>query len=127
MTVVHVIRAMLVNRTKTGQRQKHANRARRGRPTKRPAPVRARPTASLDSAAPVTHDPARAPSPAALTKHQVVRRLRGHAAAGQLVTAKWLQDHDPMTYRGALAHFGGIASARTHAGVAPRSSAFWSQ
>jgi hypothetical protein len=32
-----------------------------------------------------------------------------------------------MTYRGALAHFGGIASARTHAGVAPRSSAFWSK
>ena len=32
-----------------------------------------------------------------------------------------------MTYRSALAHFGGIASARTHAGVAPRSSAFWSQ
>jgi hypothetical protein len=32
-----------------------------------------------------------------------------------------------MTYRGALAHFGGIANARTHAGVAPRSFAFWSQ
>lgn len=32
-----------------------------------------------------------------------------------------------MTYRGALAHFGGIASARTHAGVAPPSFAFWSQ
>jgi hypothetical protein len=43
------------------------------------------------------------------------------------VTAKWLQDHDAMTYRGALAHFGGIAKARTDAGVAPRSVAFWSR
>jgi len=68
-----------------------------------------------------------APSAAALTKQQVVRRFRAHAAAGQVVTAKWLADHDPPTYRGALAHFGGIASARTHAGVAPRSLAFWSQ
>jgi hypothetical protein len=43
------------------------------------------------------------------------------------VTAKWLQDHDPRAYRGALAHFGGIASARTFAGVAPRSLAVWSR
>jgi hypothetical protein len=43
------------------------------------------------------------------------------------VTAKWLQHHDPRAYRGALAHFGGIANARTHAGVAHRSLAFWSQ
>lgn len=32
-----------------------------------------------------------------------------------------------MTYRSALAQFGGIARARTHAGVAPPSFAFWSQ
>jgi hypothetical protein len=94
---------------------------------KRPAPVKSRPTTSSGSIAPVTRDPARARSPAALTKQQVARRIRAHAASGQVVTAKWLQDHDPRTYRGALAHFGGIASARTHAGVAPRSFAFWSQ
>jgi hypothetical protein len=109
------------------QRQNMRTELVRGRPTKRPAPVKSWPTPSSGSIAPVTRNSARAPSPAALTKQQVARRLRAHAAAGQVVTAKWLQDHDPMTYRGALARFGGIASARTHAGVAPRNFAFWSQ
>lgn len=89
--------------------------------------MKSRSTTSSGSIVPGTRDSARAPSPAALTKQQVARRLRAHAAAGQAVTAKWLQDHDPLTYRGALAHFGGIARARTHVGVAAPSVAFWSK
>ena len=89
--------------------------------------MKTKPTTGGGLVAPVARQPAQSASPAALTKQQVTRRLRAHTAAGQVVTSKWLQAHDRPTYRGVLAHFGGIAGARTHAGVAPQSFAFWSR
>jgi hypothetical protein len=63
-----------------------------------------------------------------LTRSQVLRRLRAHAARHGDLSAKWLQDNKPEIYTSVLAHFESLATARDAAGVSKRSrSPLWSQ
>jgi len=63
-----------------------------------------------------------------LSRSAVLDRLREHATRHGVVTSMWLSRNDPLAYRGALAHFGGIAAARRAAQVsAPRHGRQWSE
>ena len=59
---------------------------------------------------------------------QVIRKLRDYAAQhGEIITAKWLETHDPKTYRLTRMLFDGFANAREAAGLPKPSQRIWTE